>query len=50
VTNRDGEKYVQVVENKKTIDRVVTTGDTSSSGLIEIRSGLTEGDAVALPQ
>lgn len=43
---KDNKKYVQILENKKIINREVTTGIKNSSGMIEIISGLTEGEQV----
>ncbi len=41
-------KYVQILENKKTISRDVTTGIKNSAGMIEIISGLEEGEQVII--
>jgi HlyD family secretion protein len=43
---KDNKKYVQILENKKTINRDVTTGIKNSAGMIEIISGLEEGEQV----
>ena len=43
---KDNKKYVQILENKKTINRDVTTGIKNSAGMIEIISGLKEGEQV----
>lgn len=48
VHNRDGIKYVYVEKGDSLEERVVATGDVSSSGYIEIISGLSRGDRVAL--
>lgn len=50
VTERDGKKFVLVKEGGVIIEKVVTTGSISSSGQIEILSGLGEGDVVMLSQ
>jgi RND family efflux transporter MFP subunit len=43
---KDNKKYVQILENKKTISKDVTTGIKNSMGMIEIISGLEEGEQV----
>lgn len=43
---KDNKKYVQVIENKKTIRKEVTTGIKNGLGMIEILSGLEEGEQV----
>ncbi len=43
---KDNKKYVQILENKKTINRDVITGIKNSAGMIEIISGLEEGEQV----
>jgi HlyD family secretion protein len=43
---KDNKKYVQILENKKTINRDVTTGIKNGAGMIEIVSGLEEGEQV----
>lgn len=45
---KDNKKYVQILENKKTINRDVTTGIKNSEGMIEIVSGLEEGEQVMI--
>lgn len=49
VIERDGKQYVPVREGETVVERDVTTGSISSSGEIEITSGLAEGDLVVLP-
>lgn len=44
----NGIKTVRVVENGEVVEREVTTGLVSSSGDIEVLSGLQEGDSVVL--
>ncbi len=46
VISRDGKKFVTVRDGSGTTEREVTTGAVSSSGQVEIRSGLREGDQV----
>jgi HlyD family secretion protein len=48
IQNKEGGKYVQVLENKKIINKTVTTGIKNSSGMIEITSGLLEGEQVVI--
>jgi len=43
---KDNKKYVQILENKKIISRDVTTGIKNGEGMIEIMSGLEEGEQV----
>lgn len=50
VESRDGMQFVPVRENEVTVLREVTTGLVSSSGTIEIVSGLNEGDVVVLSE
>ncbi len=46
VITRDGQKFVLVKEGEERIERVVTVGNISSFGEIEILSGLSAGDIV----
>lgn len=46
VVRRGGKAYVQVVQDKKTIEREVTVGAVSSLGEIEILSGLSAGEVI----
>jgi multidrug efflux pump subunit AcrA (membrane-fusion protein) len=46
VTGGPGKKMVRVKEGDKTVDRSVETGALSSSGYLEITSGLQEGEVV----
>lgn len=48
VIEREGVKYVQVVEGDAIVERQVTTGSISSLGLVEIVTGLSSGDRVLL--
>ncbi len=48
VTSREGKKFVRVLENNKAVEREVTVGDISSSGQVEILSGLQDGDIVII--
>jgi len=48
VSERDGKKYVQVKTDDAITDREVVPGEVSSSGNIEILSGLSDGDVVVL--
>jgi HlyD family secretion protein len=49
VNEREGKKYVVVMEGERRVEREVTTGEVSSLGEIEILSGLSGGDVVVLP-
>ncbi len=44
----DGKKFVKVKDGENSVDKEVQTGSISSSGNIEITSGLKEGDIVIL--
>ena len=46
IINRDGQKFVLVKEGEAKEKRVVTVGNISSFGEIEILSGLSAGDIV----
>jgi len=48
IVERDGKKYVQTKTSDAMVEREVTTGEVSSSGNIEILSGLSDGDVVVL--
>ncbi|MFA6194314.1 MAG: efflux RND transporter periplasmic adaptor subunit [Patescibacteria group bacterium] len=48
VRNSDGQQIVQVYSNKKIINKDVSTGIKNDAGMIEITSGLIEGDQVVL--
>ncbi|MHB1086602.1 MAG: efflux RND transporter periplasmic adaptor subunit, partial [Minisyncoccota bacterium] len=48
VTQKNGKKYVKILEDDGVIEREVTTGSVSSLGNIEILTGLGEGDVVIL--
>ncbi len=48
VTEKNGAKYVPVKNGENTEQRAVTTGVISSSGSVEIVSGLRAGDAVVV--
>ena len=51
VVERDGKKYVSVQTGEdEIVEKEVTTGSVSSSGAIEILTGLNEGDIVVLSQ
>ncbi len=39
-------KYVQVLENGQAVEKIVTTGLRADNGLVEITSGLSEGEKV----
>jgi multidrug efflux pump subunit AcrA (membrane-fusion protein) len=49
VTTRDGKKYVTIETGNTTADREVTTGELSSTGTLEVTSGLADGDMVVIP-
>jgi HlyD family secretion protein len=46
IITRDGKKFVKVLEGKNTVEKEVVVGDASSSGQVEIISGLSDGDLV----
>ena len=46
IITRDGKKFVKVLEGKNTVEKEVVVGDASSSGQVEIISGLIDGDLV----
>jgi HlyD family secretion protein len=46
VVERDGARYVKVLEGETVVERQVTTGSISSLGLVEILTGLSAGDRV----
>lgn len=48
VRNSDGQQIVQVFSNKKIVNKEVSTGIKNDAGMIEIKSGLIEGDRVVL--
>jgi HlyD family secretion protein len=48
VTQKNGKKYVKILEDDSVIEREVTTGSVSSLGNVEILTGLGEGDVVIL--
>jgi len=48
IINIDGQQIVQVFSNKKIVNKDVTTGIKNDAGMIEIKSGLIEGDQVVL--
>lgn len=45
---QNGKKFVKILQNNKPIKQEITTGLESNDGMIEITSGLTEGQAVVL--
>ena len=49
VTRRGGASYVLLKQGKETVERQVVVGEVSSSGTIEILSGLAAGEVVAAP-
>ena len=46
VIYREGKKYVQIVDNEELVEKEVTTGLRGDGGLMEILSGLSEGEEV----
>ncbi|MBP9822115.1 MAG: efflux RND transporter periplasmic adaptor subunit [Candidatus Pacebacteria bacterium] len=50
IIDKNGQKFVIVIENGKNIEKLVQTGSVSSVGQIEIVSGLNEGDIIVLQQ
>jgi multidrug efflux pump subunit AcrA (membrane-fusion protein) len=46
VTSRNGKSYVQKIENNKTIETEVMLGVKGSNGIVEVLSGISEGDAL----
>jgi hypothetical protein len=49
VVQKEGKKYVQVKNGEVVEEREVTTGELSSFGTIEIRSGLSGGETIVVP-
>ncbi len=45
---KDGKKFVKLMQDKSIIEKEVQTGEVSSSGQVEIISGLNEGDILPL--
>ncbi len=48
VTTRDGQKFVNIKEQDKVVQRKIETGSISSSGNVEVISGLSDGDIIIL--
>ena len=48
VGSKNGTSYVSVIEGKRVVARTVTTGTSPSLGQIQITSGLSAGDVIAL--
>ncbi|MFZ2150173.1 MAG: efflux RND transporter periplasmic adaptor subunit [Minisyncoccia bacterium] len=48
VFNKDGKKFIQIIEEKIIVDREVVLGEVSSLGQVEVVSGLTDGEMVVL--
>lgn len=48
VQDKNGKQIVQIFAEKQVIDKEVTTGIKNSSGMIEVTSGLSEGEQVIL--
>lgn len=46
VKEQNGQKTVQILENKKPVDREVRTGMKGDGGMVEVTSGLEEGEVV----
>lgn len=46
IVERDGKKYVRILENGQPRESAVTTGLTGDNGMIEVTSGVSEGDQV----
>jgi len=46
--NKNGKKIVQVLEGKQVLEKIVATGIKNNAGMIEILSGLSEGEQVVL--
>ncbi len=46
IISKSGQKFVKVMDGKKIVEREVVIGDYSSSGQVEIISGLQDGDVV----
>lgn len=49
IQEKNARKYVEVLEDKEIKKKEVTTGIKGNDGLIEILSGLTEGEKVIIP-
>jgi len=48
VQNSDSKKIVQVLEGKQAVEKEITTGIKNDAGMIEITSGLSEGEEVII--
>jgi len=48
IKSRNGKKYVEIKEGNNTVEKEIVIGDYSSSGQVEILSGLKEGDIVII--
>lgn len=48
IQNKDGKKIVQVLSGKQITDREVVTGIKNDTGMIEVISGISEGEQVIL--
>ncbi len=49
IVEREGKKFVPTLQGQTIVEREVTTGALSSTGEIEILTGLQDGDIVVLP-
>ncbi len=49
IQEKDGKKYVEILDGKELKQKEVTTGIRGSGGVIEILSGLSEGEKVIVP-
>lgn len=50
VFEKNSKKYVQILENRQVKTKEITIGSKGRGGMIEIVSGLAEGDKIILPQ
>lgn len=48
IQNKNNKKIVQVLEGERVVDREITTGIKNDLGMIEITSGLSEGEQVVV--
>jgi len=48
VQNKDGKKVVQVLKGKQVFDKEITIGIRNDTGMVEITSGLSEGEEVII--
>jgi len=50
VEKKDGKTFVQIVKDEKLTEKEIQTGLAGNAGMIEVISGLSEGEEVAIPK